>query len=571
MIAWFVIALATLTVFAFVAVNAASNLTTSYDLASRAETARRVDAAINALLTSSDSPNLTGQVWLPAGQTSGGSYILPASLSQYAYTATGQAIVYCPFGGNEAGSNVTVPNYDGTSYTIQTATINGIAYVVNGRPNYAQVSTNPNLLGFLIAPRSRSDNPPSCDSVTYNSTTNLFAVPGGIVRPIMRTLGNEPNRDLATKGVTWYVSTTGTGTGTASSDPAAFTTALDFWRTRQPAAMTIIFANGSYSMPGSYMDVTAGSFSDMGHNASLDLVGSAGSVVVTQSGGGNIVIPQGALNVNGISFDSATNIVANANSTISLTSTAAGSVTANAGGVVTLNSSALSSTSVTPVTANNKGRVVFTGTDYISGGASGGLVTASYNGQISLSNATVYMGTNSGSVSNAFNITQASNLLVTNSTVIVQNPLTAAILLNASAMNASSMTFNIATSGVADFIQAYNGATVNLNGGGLTGTVPTNLGFNDYGAAYVGGSSFTLRGTKACWGYNNATPSTAGVFSQSATPAVGISTSVLADATVTPLPSNTPSLVMAYTVALATNAARDNMRSSNQSAWTCSN
>src|SRR3546814_3902993 len=57
---------------------------------------------------------------------------------------------------------------------ISTRTHLGRDYVVGGRPSYPQLGAQPNLIGYVMAPRTKLSQLPSCDQVIYNPTTRKF-------------------------------------------------------------------------------------------------------------------------------------------------------------------------------------------------------------------------------------------------------------------------------------------------------------------------------------------------------------------------------------------------------------
>lgn len=570
MIAWFIIGIATLAVFTFLALNATENIAAATELHSRTETVRRMEAAVNSLLAASRSPNATGIAYLPAGRIAGNSYVLPANLEHLAKTPFGQPVVYCPFGGLEAGTTVTVPSANAVSYDVQVAAFNGANYVVGGRPAYVQVSVNPNLLGWVIAARTRNDPIPSCNSVTYNSTTGKFTAPNAIVRPILRTIGPDESREITTREVVWYVSPTGTGNGFSSTTPASLTTALDFWRNRQPGAMRILMSSGTYSLTADYLNIDSGSFANQYTNGTLALEG-VGSVTVNQSAGANIQIP-GTLEVTNVSFNTNAWLVASRGSRISLNNVTAGRLWVLSGGQATASNITLSS-----VSAGNEGPIVIQsgGTLNLSGSAS--LTTGSYaiysdGGNVAIENSTI--STNRSAASRGwhgiYNIA-GSVLSVTNSTISFAGQFYGGFY-NAGEMTGTSMVINSNTA-MNEGIAAFLGSRTVLNNGGISGTstaLPA-YGFADFGAGRIDGSNFQLRGTALCWWYGSGSwgNSLNGVFSQSAPSASGANTAVRADVAVPTLTGNSAAEINAYNTALQTNQMRASLRNVNTSSWPC--
>src|SRR3546814_17001286 len=92
MVAWFIIAIATLAVFAFIAISGVQTVAMTTDAAGRIETVRRLDASVNALLARAAPANGDGVVYLPVGAANpaGQGYGLPSDLANIAQTPFGQ-------------------------------------------------------------------------------------------------------------------------------------------------------------------------------------------------------------------------------------------------------------------------------------------------------------------------------------------------------------------------------------------------------------------------------------------------------------------------------------------------
>ena len=562
MVAWFVIALATLTVFGFLALNAAENISGATDLAARTETIRRMDAAVTSLLALARSPTSSAIAYLPVGRVSGSSYILPANLDQFARTPFGQPIVYCPFGGAETGTAGTITSANATSYNIQTVTLSGVTYVVGGRPSYAQVSTNANLLGWLIAPRTRYDSTPSCNQVSYNSTTGKFMASNAIVRPIIRTMGPEELRELATREIVWFVSPTGTGRGTSSADPSSLASALDFWKSRQPYAMRIKFANGTYSFTAGSLNIDT--FTNLGTNGTLYLDGNPGNVTVNQSASDWVQLPV-ALEAYGITFNNNTRIIASRGQTVRLRSSSSGIVFASSGGQVILENSTVTSTdsAISPVNASPGGTITFRNANTLN--AVHSAIWTDTGGAINLNNATLTITRSSPSNTwGAIYILPGANLSASFSNIIVSNQYWS-VIQNQGNLSGKDLTLTL-NAQVNDAITGLDASSVTaLESGSITGSTRPVNGFNDSRAGRVAGSGFVLRASSSCW----TAATTTGIFSQSANSGVGASTAVLADVAVSPLTATTAASISSYAASLQTNQLRANLRNVNSSNWTC--
>lgn len=568
MIAWFIIGIATLAVFTFLALNATENIAAATELHSRTETVRRMEAAVNSLLAASRSPNATGIAYLPAGRIDGNSYILPANLEHLAKTPFGQPIVYCPFGGVETGTIVTVPSANAVAYDIEVATVGGVNYVVGGRPGYAQVATNPNLLGWLIAARTRNDPVPSCNAVTFNATTNKFLASNAIVRPIIRNIGPEESRELTTRELVWYVTPTGTGNGSSASSPSSFLTALDFYRNRQPAAMRIVMAPGTYSLTANYLNIEAGGFANQYTNGTLALEGT-GTVTVNQSAAAFIQVP-GTLEVSGINFNGNSWFYATRGSRVSLSNATAGRMWVTSGGQASLQNTTITSIGAEgPVLVQSGGLLNITGNVSLSS-ANYGIMND--GGSVVIDNANLsVIRPGGGRAFYAISATPGSIVNVVNSSLTFGGLFLGGIY-NGGEVAATSMTITT-TAGLIEGITAALGSTTTLNGGGISSasTVLPATGFFDKGAGRIDGAGFQLRGSTRCWQFGNgAWGNTAnGVLSQSAASASGATTAVQADVTVPTLTGNSAAEIQAYNNALQTNQMRAQLRNVNTSTWAC--
>src|SRR3546814_3572198 len=68
--------------------------------------------------------------------------------------------------------------------------------LVGGRPSYPQLGAQPNLIGYVMAPRTKLSQLPSCDQVIYNPTTRKFEAPDAVVRAITREAGVDETRTV---------------------------------------------------------------------------------------------------------------------------------------------------------------------------------------------------------------------------------------------------------------------------------------------------------------------------------------------------------------------------------------
>lgn len=337
MVAWFIIAIATLAVFAFIAINGVQTVASTTDGVGRVETARRLDAAAAALVARSGSPNNTGRMMVMAGTTVDNVYGLPPELAAYAYTPFGQRIVYCPFGDGESGSSSgAVPSGGGATYPIETrADPSGRIYVTAGRPNFAEVNNNPNLMGYLIAPRTKTSSTPTCSSVRFNASTRRFEAPDAFVRPIIRQSSGEDLRTQATREIVYYVSPTGTGHGLAPNDPSSIYNAITYYRANLPTSMRIVLSAGNHVLPQQYMNATTGGFSDKGNASTLVLDGAAGAQLDFAGTGVSDIWVPGNLEIRNLTISTSVGVYAEQGHKLTLVNTTTGNVRIDKGASLT--------------------------------------------------------------------------------------------------------------------------------------------------------------------------------------------------------------------------------------------
>ena len=563
MVAWFIIAIGTLALFAFIAINGVQTVASTTDSVGRTETTRRLDAAVSALVSRSGSPNNTGKMMLLAGQTVDGVYGLPSELSTYATTAFGQRIVYCPFGDGEAGTaTVNIPFGGGASYEIETRPdSSGRVYVTAGRPSLPQVAENPNLMGYLLAPRTKTSSTPTCGSVRFNANTRRFEAPNAMVRPIIRETSSEERREASGREVVYYVSTTGTGRGTAPTDRASLYDAMTYYRSAQPDAMRIIMTAGNYVLPANYMDRAGGGFSDKGSIPSLLIEGNGSNLDFENVS--NINMP-GGLQLRNLTVTSSAGLHAFENQSISLENTSTGFLYAGNGGEITGSNVAIITTSLTNgITAVDGSKITLSNTINLTQATTGAYVVSERGSSITVhdalmtmqnagttTNAAIYVGLNS-----AFTATNVN--LVFNSSV--QYPMATKSNLS---LVSTNVTFNAPQP---RGVEIQGGGSFAMTGGTLgLGAAPT-YGIVDYGASSVTGTG-VIRASNFCW-YSN--PNIGIQFNHSAT-GNGASSAVTTDEALPALsPSPTSAQITAHSAAQARNTMRAQIRSTNSSNFTC--
>ena len=99
MIAWFLVAIATIAFFAFIAISAVSTVSATDTASGRAETINRISSVVDMLASQSAAPFSDGVIYAPAGQPSDNGYMLPASIQPRGITSFGTKFTYCPVGG----------------------------------------------------------------------------------------------------------------------------------------------------------------------------------------------------------------------------------------------------------------------------------------------------------------------------------------------------------------------------------------------------------------------------------------------------------------------------------------
>lgn len=567
MVAWFIIAIATLAIFAFIAANGVQTVAATTDGVGRVTTAQRLDAAANGLIARAGSPNGTGKYFVLAGETIGGVYGLPQELSAYATTAFGQRITYCPFGDGETGTAGTVPVGSSSSYPIQTASANGRTYVVGGRPTFPQVAENPNLLGYLIAPRTKNSATPTCNQVIYNTSTNRFEAPDALVRAVIRSSGSEEARDAQAREIVFYVSQSGTGRGLAQNDTTNFQTALDYYRTRTPANMRIVLADGNYIMSAGSLDRNSGGYANVGSDSNLSIVNANNQAFIQQTGASPIDAP-GNLFLSGLTFTQNTMVIADVGHVVSLMNTTTGRALARGGGAINaINGGFIGQSGQWAVAAEQGGQISMNGTVRVDVAGGNGLI-ASDAGYVTMRDGTLTI-LNSGSAPGYGLYTDAGGTMqIRNTTVSYGYPVTiqavaygSQSIIGSTIQNSAGSSYSALTIG--------KGANVVIDNSILgAGNAPT-YGFVDGGALSLTGSNSSVRGTSGCW-INDATlPAGAGLFAMSSATNSAVTADEPTTGFVNPN-SPTSAEVAAYTAVSSRNQRRAILRSANRSSISCS-
>ncbi|QAY80147.1 hypothetical protein [Sphingosinicella sp. BN140058] len=545
MVAWFVIAIATLGLLGYIAVSSAQTISVTTDAAGRVETVRRLDSVVNAILVRAAAADGTGAIFLPAGAANpaGQGYGLPADLAPTAVTPFGQRFVYCPFGSaTGTGAAVTISNANGTSYGIATTTLSGRAYVTGGRPGYAGLAAMPNLLGYVLAPRTKLSATPSCNEVVYDPGSRRFQAPDAIVRPIVRDGGVDEARTVNSRKLVFFVAPGASGSGASASDPADFQTALDYYQSRRPLAMTIQAAAGNYDFnPGS---VTTDGFAD---RSDLTIRGAGPTLSVFRSTAQGWMNISGRLTLDGVGFDQYA-LIRSYNGEVVARNITAGSIRGDHALITLFGTNVFNSGATYGLTLFNGGSIEAQGADITIGTTLG--IMIAQNGRLTLSGSILraagpvllYDGAETNLKNNTINYTAAVN---------------PGLFVQKSKATLSGNVISFAGSAPVG-ISLMNGSIFEMSNGSINGAVVNPV--VDSGALSVSGSGTQMRSSGACW---------AGIlFGDS----VGASSAVRADDALPAVstPATGPE-VQAYAAAQANNARRGARRSTNTSSWTCLN
>lgn len=572
MIGWLLLGIIAIGALTFIATNSVGVVALAADTASRVETTRRLDA-VKAALESRMGSDASGQMVLPVGIQGGTAegYNLPAGLPVATRSPWGRPIVYCPFGpvGSAGGTPLTIINADASSYAVTAA--NG--FVVAGRPAYARVAADPELLGFVMMERSRTDGVPSCGSVIFNAGNGRFEAPGAVVRPISRTQGVNELRTVNARELVFYVSPTGSvaASGATMADPTTFETAVAFYRSRLPGAMTIRLLPGNYVVGSDILNMGCGGQAKYGAFLTIEAASPGSGVpTVDMPPGSNFCVPSN-ITVRSVYFDNDTTVWVMNQSQGDFTEFRAGRLETY-GGVVTFAGNVRLTGGVAPawvtffVSAGAVVRCAFCNLTLgvlddryamfvmseSSYAQSGGTYTVEdavpataarpwLAGQAWQGGRIVFQSTliTVASAGRGFDIGTSSQMVLQTSSMRFLLPLDVAVYMSSSAR-----------------VSMADSTTI-----GATG-VPPAYAFWDEGGASVTGTG-TLTASVACW--------TGPLFAQSATgTTTGAVSSVLplvAEPALSAAPSGTE--VEAHTRARMTNAARLAMRTINTSGYTC--
>ncbi|AXK44119.1 hypothetical protein [Erythrobacter aureus] len=560
MVAWFLIAIATLIVFAFIAVSSVQTLAMASDAGGRIETVKRLETVASALISRAASPGNDGLIYLPVGENNptGAGYGLPSYLGFQTQTAFGQRFVYCPFGdAGGTGTTLSIPNADGTSYSVATAAFEGRDYVVGGRPAYPGLTGQPNLIGFVMAPRSKLSAIPNCSDVVYNSTSRRFEAPDAIVRPLTRENGIDESRTIDARRITFYVSPDGTGLGGSEADPTSFATAINFLKSRQPSSMEIKMASGNYGIAANELNMST---FDNDRGTKLTITGVQNSTFIDLAGTGYVNIP-GDVTMNNIIFDTDAWVVVREDASLSIKNFQAG-VLQSAGKAVLRGgtNSFTRDTGTYAVMVQPGGEMFVSGTVNFANPSRYGFYVRE-GGELSLVNATVnFAGTTSSSYVHGIQALDG-DVSVTASTLNFPNGTSHGIYMAGGDLTLRNSTMSFGGSSVsAVFLDRGAAFTMYASVLGAGTTLP-NYGVRDIGARAVSGSVSEIYASN-CW--------FGGLFSWSPSGTSGNTSDVTAAEPVPTLsasPTNTE--VQAYVAANDNNTQRALYNRSNEASWSC--
>jgi hypothetical protein len=252
MVAWFLTAILTVGLFAYISLTGVSIVSNTQNSAQRSEAVRRLDMVVQGLQSQSAAPLPDGVVYAPVGTLRNGQYGLPSSLLPVGVTAFGSKFVYCPMGNTGGATNDSV-TFNGGSYPVGVAELNDQSFVVSGRASTA-AAADPNVIAFVIAPESSEVGMPGCNDVVRNG--DAYTAPNGIVRALRRASITDLDAIRSDSGNTWYVTPDGRGNGQSPSTPASLSSAVAAYRASLGGTFSIVLAPGTYSSGESMFDQT---------------------------------------------------------------------------------------------------------------------------------------------------------------------------------------------------------------------------------------------------------------------------------------------------------------------------
>lgn len=250
MIAWFLVAIATIAFFAFIAISAVSTVSATDTASGRAETINRISSVVDMLASQSAAPFSDGVIYAPAGQPSDNGYMLPASIQPRGITSFGTKFTYCPVGGALGTSNATV-NHGSGSYNIRVTEAAGKSYVTQSNLSISG-GIDPKIIAFVVAPIDARSTVGGCNQIA--AAGGGYTVPNGIVRALSRTAIADLDNTMESGGAIWYVDQQGGGDGSSWSSPTSLANAFAAYRESMGGSFVIRVAEGSYRLDGHPLD-----------------------------------------------------------------------------------------------------------------------------------------------------------------------------------------------------------------------------------------------------------------------------------------------------------------------------
>ena len=559
MVAWFLIAIATLMVFGFVAVNGVQTVAMTSDAVGRVETVRRLDAAVNGLLARAASPDGNGVMYLPAGSPNpeGQGYGLPVDMGTMATTPFGKYIVYCPFGDNgQSGTSAQVSMANGSSYNVAVKGFEGRNYVVGGRPPFPAISGRTNLIGFVMAPRTKLSETPSCNQVIFNATTRRFEAPDAIVRPVSREGGIDEARTEDARRLTFYVSPSGDGKGGSAADPASFASALNYYRTHLPSNMTINMAGGNYGMGPSDLSIP---YQTNNFASNLTINGAENGTFVQMTGPGDIVVP-GDLVLTGVAISSEARVIVGSDKLLRMINSSVGAVD-NAGNIQFSGVNSITGANAYPLKVLNGGQAAISGTLQVYTRSGYGIRV--YGGSdLAARSAVIRLASSTGSQMNVgIALEQRARLELAEVSVQLPEGASYGVYAQGADISFYSSTMEFGGAQSVRGIVAMPGSTVSLRLSRIGLGVAPSYGVLEIGATSAFGEETSIYATSDCWRGN--------LFSESLH-ASGSLSEVRPYVDVDALPADpTGAQIRLYSEQQATNTRRAALRVSNTSTWRC--
>lgn len=284
MISKVVIAIGAIGMFSVVAAGGALGLSSFLDAEKRIEGVRRGDVVaseISKLLRNSGSDGLM-PVGIQGAEADG--YLLPAKLGTPTVSGFNGKFHYCPFGPVSVSaanpSTTSIISANGSSYPVQI--VDG--KLTAGRPPYARVQQDPNLMGFIIMPIGRILKAASCNEVQWDSISGEFLAPNSTVRAIWRSKTEADKRSFSSGELTFYVSPNGlrSNSGEDADHPTSVERAMSDITVMSPDFANVIFLAGNYTVASNQF-YRSGAYASARNGLSRLTLKGLGAVSITSS------------------------------------------------------------------------------------------------------------------------------------------------------------------------------------------------------------------------------------------------------------------------------------------------